>query len=126
MEKLKKKYKISLEDVPIRKTQLNEGYAISVNNGGKKVLLFVCGKRVTEEVAVTYNHRSGSYSLTAIGTGMSISMSRYYTLRELRKNCMSEIESFRHSMEHDNVKKVIRQAKELFQKMIEEGEYVEQ
>lgn len=107
--------------------KLNEGYGIVINKHLEKYILFVSGRQISEHCAITYNHLEGVYSITCIGTGMSISTERYRSLNSAMgsKTYFCEVKQFERDIEKEYMKRKLIIAKMFYEKLLKQKKFVE-
>lgn len=108
----------------MRQMQLNEGYGIIVNHRGEKKILFVDGKKVSANCALTFNFRTGYFSFTFIGTGIAIDNGLYKTASAaMRSKSLKLAKEYSKYKKDPNKLELINKAKEFYENLIENKKF---
>ncbi len=109
--------------MPKSKRSLNEGFAVIVHNGNKRgtKLLFVNGKQIAEDYAITYNHRQQTYTVTYIKAGMKVAK-LYESLQDCVRDCEKCINKADKMMNEKCYKEMKEKGISFYNKLIKEYE----
>lgn len=106
----------------MKTSDLDEGYGIIVTEDNEKRVLFVHGKQISEHCAITYDHMANVYSFTLIGTGMSIKVGVFYTLKEAMKSEFC-VKQFEQNIESEELKRGIVTARMFYEKLLKQKNF---